>query len=171
MEMELPDGGQWPSASVDTEWISRIGLIVPASNGVVEYEIARMLPQGMSAHFARAPHIAERKARLAAMIESIPQLARDLVAADVSTICFACTTGSFSQAGYAERALDAIRQAGCDRPSTTTTAVLAAATALRIKRLTIISPYPDEYNTLLRGYFEARGLAVTRVSSLYSEDA
>lgn len=162
-------GGREISACVGAHWTSRIGFIVPASNGVVEYEVCRMLPEGMSAHFARAPHIAERKARLAAMISSIPQMARDLVAADVDTICFACTTGSFSQAGYADRALSAIRQAGCQHPSTTTTAVFAATKALGIKRLAIISPYPDEYNQLLRGYFESRGLVVGSLSSLYSE--
>lgn len=151
-------------------WRGRIGFIVPASNGVVEYEIARMLPDGISAHYARAPHHPDRTVRLGMMVDAIPQLARDLASANVDAVCFACTTGSFSVADYEIRALEAIRQAGCKRQGTTATAVLEAIGVLFARRLSVVSPYPDDYNERLRSYFEARGVHVTRLASLYSEE-
>lgn len=169
MEMNAGTDAHEPDGPPRDGWLSRIGFIVPASNAVVEYEIARMLPDGMSAHYARAPHHPERKVRLGMMIEALPQLARDLAAADVDGVSFACTTGSFSEADYEMRALDAIRQAGCRRPGTTTTAALEAIDALRVRHLAVVSPYPDDYNELLRRYFETRGVRVTRLSSLLSE--
>lgn len=152
-------------------WQKKLGYIVPASNAVVEFEVARMLPEGVSAHFTRAPHLPSRAERLKAMVESLPAMARDLSYSAIDSLCFACTTGSFSDPTFEPRALAAARSIPGLPVTTSATALVTALNTLGADRLTVVTPYPDDYNALLGQFLTRRGLRILRMASLYSEEA
>lgn len=87
-------------------------------------------------------------------------------------VFFACTTGSLIGGdGYDRRIAAELREAaGARHASTTTTAVLRALERLRARRLTIVTPYPDEVNERERVYFEHLGYTVDEIAGLGHKD-
>lgn len=87
-------------------------------------------------------------------------------------VFFACTTGSLIGGdGYDRRIAQELKEAaGARHASTTTTAVLRALERLKARRLTIITPYPDEVNQRERVYFEHLGYTVDAIAGLGHEN-
>ncbi len=146
----------------------RLGILVPAPNTVMEPEFNELAPDGVSVHATRLtvdgdPGRPETIIRMAAGTEDA---ARKLsFASDV--IAYGCTAGSFSKgAGWDDQLVSRITEAS-GRPATTTaTALVKAARALGAARLSIATPYTEESNSLMAGFFVENGFRVLAIRGL-----
>src|SRR3974377_1148655 len=65
------DRGNGPARPSEmSQWTRKFGYVIPSWNTVVEYETARMLPSGVSAHFSRIEHTEDYAAPLVEMSET-----------------------------------------------------------------------------------------------------
>lgn len=85
---------------------------------------------------------------------------------------FSCTSGSLiGGAGY-DDALSAgiTEKASTEAAYTTSTAIRYALDIMGSKRLSIITPYPDEVNQIERQYFDNNGYRVDQIHSIKTAD-
>ena len=87
-------------------------------------------------------------------------------------VFFGCTTGSLIGGdGYDQRiAAERCQATGARYASTTTTAVLKALEHFDAKRLTIVTPYPDEVNVAEKVFLEHLGYTVDTIVGLGHEN-
>lgn len=87
-------------------------------------------------------------------------------------VFFGCTTGSLIGGdGYDQRISAELQAAtGAKYASTTTTAVLKAFEKLHSKRITIVTPYPDEVNEEEKVFLEHLGYTVDAIAGLNYEN-
>jgi maleate isomerase len=148
---------------------ARIGLIIPASNRMVEQEMVRHVPPGVVAHVMRLRMTGEHRGTLDEILPRVADATRLLCDARCDVVAFHCTANSTSEglAGEA-KLLAALRQAGAAHSTTTATAVRHAFAALGARRIVLLTPYSqhatDEEAEFLReaGYEvpHARGFAL-----------
>ena len=149
-----------------SDWMARIGFIVPSWNTVMEYETVRMAPPGVSLHFARIPHTSDAEEVLVKMVDEAPHAAETLAHANVDAICFGCTGGSFVRPDADREIADRIR-AHTGIPATTTSAALVdALKAVQARRVAIASPYPVWLNERLAALLKRNGLEVLAARGL-----
>ena len=128
-------------------WRGKIGLIVPSSNTVCEEEFYRMLPEGVSLHTARVfnPVVETEEQKEEAMLRmntEIEKAARELASVEPRVIVYACTTGSFLKGpGYDQEVGERIRKAAGVLGISTSSAVIQALRAFRLKKIALASPY------------------------------
>jgi maleate isomerase len=139
----------------------RLGIIVPSVNSVVEAWYPRVVPDGVSVHFARmlmpAGTSPERIIEMDRTdgIHSMQQLA----SCRPHAVAYGCTASSIVQ-GHAFDAHtrdEILRIAGC--PGTTAThAIFTACAALGLKRVVAVSPYPEEVDAAEHKFFADGGI-------------
>src|SRR5438067_7187090 len=125
----------------------RLGVIVPSVNIVVEAWYPRVVPEGVSVHFARmlmpAGTSPERIIEMDRTdgVRSIHQLA----SCRPHAIAYGCTASSIVQGHAFDAHLREEIQhiAGCPGTSATNS-IFAACAKLGLKRVTAISPYPEQ---------------------------
>ena len=141
--------------------VVRFGLVALATDLTMEGDLAYLLPQEARVHVTRVvfanPTTPEN---LLAMRPRLTEAAA-LIAPEIplAALCFGCTSGS------AVIGNDAIAEAfGAARPSvpvlTPTSALLAAAAWLGLRRIAVLTPYLPETTSPLVAYFETEGLSV-----------
>lgn len=141
----------------------RVGVIVPSVNSVVEAWYPRVVPDGVSVHFARMlmPDGTSPE-RIVEMdktdgVHAIHQLA----SCRPHAIAYGCTASSIVQGhGFDSRLREEIRHiAGC--PGTSAThSIFAACGALGMKRVTAVSPYAAEIDAAEHRYFAVGGIEI-----------
>jgi maleate cis-trans isomerase len=77
-----------PELVAIAEWTTRLGLIVPSCNTVMEYEFHRLLPQGTSLHVSRIAHTGDTDPALLHMLGELEPAAALLAHARVDAISF-----------------------------------------------------------------------------------
>ena len=150
----------------------RIGLIVPSVNTVVEPEMNRMKPEGVTVHAARVL-IPGDISTLPAFIQmceagcrNAEKAVRELATAKVDVYAFAFTAGSFFRgAGWDEEIARQIEKAGQAPCIVTSTAAVDALKALGAKKIALVSPYAIA-NDLLKKFMEGKGIEVKRMEGL-----
>jgi maleate isomerase len=148
-------------------WRGRIGVIIPAVNTTVEPEFYRLAPEGVSFHFARMPLDELSAEALLEMGKHAREKGREVAAAGVDLIVFACTSGSFAEGkGHDEKIIKELEEATGIPSLTTSTAILRAFRTLGIRSVAISSPYSDELNARQKMFFEANGIKVTGIIGL-----
>jgi maleate isomerase len=148
-------------------WRSRLGIMVPSVNTVMEPELNRLAPEGVSVHAARLrADGAFAPDTLLAMAEHTERAAEELAhAADV--LAYACTSGSFVQGrGWDEDLVARIERVTRKPATTTSTAIVRALTALGLHTIAVATPYTLEVNERLAAFFEQHGFAVLGVKGL-----
>lgn len=130
---------------------ARIGVIVLSTNLTVEAEFRQMLRDGVSFHVARcqiadtARNEAEKEASFLKMEGHLIEAARRVAMVKPDVILFACTIGSFLSNEIGELSIETKVTNETGIPSvTTSTAVVEAITALNLKNICLVSPYPQE---------------------------
>jgi maleate cis-trans isomerase len=153
-------------------WTTKLGLIVPSWNTVMEYEFHRLLPQGTSLHVSRIAHTGDTEPALLNMLDELEPAATLLAHARVDAICYGCTASGFVQADVRRDVLaaeTASRSLGVT-VITTSDAVSAALDHLGARRVAVASPYEAWLNEHLRRYLEGRGFTVTSIAGFGTQE-
>ncbi len=144
-----------------------IGLIVLASDQTVEYEFRRIfdLP-GVALYQSRIYNDATiTPETLQAMEAGMTEAARLILPGiPLDVVAYGCTSGAMTIGD--DKVAELIHKA---RPGVTCTspmkAAMAAFKAFGARRIALLTPYLDEINQTMRGFIEARGVAVPVMGS------
>ncbi len=110
---------------------------------------------------------------LKAMGERLADIFKYIQTWDRSQLAFfSCTSGSLvGGEGYDERLCKEIAEAAeVDTAYTTSTAVRLAFEKLNTKKMSIITPYPDDVNVSERVFFEGKGFVVNNINGIPTAD-
>ena len=164
---------------------AKIGVIIPSTNVSVEYDCQRILPRGVSWHFARFyishPDLSddENFVRFLELLRgTVPDAVRDVLTCKPDHIMMGMSAETFwggvsGNDGFVEH----IQQLCGDRGLTTgANATLAAIQAYRskghdIKRVAVLGPYQPIGDKNVRLFFEESGFDVKCVAGLKAANA
>jgi maleate isomerase len=140
---------------------ARVGLIIPSSNRMVEQEMARFFPPGVTLHVARLRMTGPHHVALDQLLPRIEEATRTLTDAKCGVVAFHCTATSMEE-GMAgeERVLAAVSRAGAPRATTTATAIRRAFDALAARRIVLVTPYSAETTAEEAEFLRAAGCEV-----------
>lgn len=125
--------------------MTRIGLIIPSSNRMVEQEMVRHVPPGVTAHVARLRMTGAHRVGIDELLPRVVDAAATLVDARCDVVAFHCTANSTAEGlGGEDKLMGALRRAGAARATTTAGAIRAALDALSARRIVLITPYTQQ---------------------------
>jgi len=173
-------GKIWLMVSADNRnstigWKARLGVIVLATNLTVEHEFRQMVPEGVSFHIARclikdtARNETEKEKQFLEIGENILEAARQVAMVQPAIILFACTIGSSLKGpGHDIDLSEKITQVTGIPSITTASAVLEAIQSFGLKKILLITPYPEEMGGKEKEFLEQSipGLRVLRMKHL-----
>lgn len=126
--------------------LRRIGLLVPASDGVSEPDFQHFLPKGVVFHTARLyqeKHLKRGWDNLQRMYDEGVPAAESVALASPEVIVYSCTSASFFRGYGSDRALGrAIEKATGIPAIVTSTAAVEALKAVGARKLFMVMPYP-----------------------------
>lgn len=123
-------------------WRLRIGVLIPSTNTVVESELNRMLPRGVSLHAARMMLTETTAETLTEMVDESGEAADRLTTAKVDIILYACTSGSFVGGVEWEKNITRKISKRTGIPAITTAgSVVAALQVIKAKKVSMATPY------------------------------
>jgi maleate isomerase len=139
----------------------RLGVIVPSVNIVVEEWYPRVVPDGVSVHFARML-IADGSSpeKIIAMDrEDGMRAIRQIASCRPHAVAYGCTASSIVQGHpFDERLRGEIRHIAGAPATTATDSIFAACHVLAMKRVTAISPYAQAVDEAEHRFFAAGGI-------------
>lgn len=157
-------------------WRARLGVIIPSLTVVIEPEFSKMTPEGVTCHFQRFPFSGGRAGLAPGEAVKVSRVIRELrevgefaieaagVISDVnpSAVAMCCTGGSFvGGQGYDTMLIQRMKQRNGNIPTTTaSTAALDALSTLRVRRISLATPYPKELTKLQEKFLEDNGVEV-----------
>lgn len=145
----------------------RIGLILPSTNTVMESELFRMAPEGISIHTTRVKLTATNPEGLKAMAQNAERAVDELKTCLTDVMIYGCTSGSFLQGMEWEEQFRLRLQELAQRPVLTTTyACRQALAAFGKKNIAIATPYIDSINQAAYRYFTGAGYNIVNLSGL-----
>jgi maleate isomerase len=144
-----------------------VGLIIPSSDRLSEVHFARYSPPGVQFHTTRLRMTGAYDASAMEILDRIQAAAVLLADARVDLIVFHCTSKSMEGGPDGAKTIAAaIREATGIQATTTATAVVAALRALRLRRIVLVTPYPDAVNAWETRYLGAAGVGVLATHGL-----
>lgn len=145
-------------------WRGRLGLVLPSDNAVVEVDVARRLPDGVSSHVVRLSSGDQRDRMVREAVEVAPYL----VDADVDAVAYMCAASSFllGPEGNVTLRDDLSRACGGLPAFTASQAMSDALRALGTSRVQVLSPHPPGIAEYLRTYLEEDGFTVAGLTAL-----
>src|ERR1700685_3307750 len=145
----------------------RIGLLVPSSSSVQEWDIGRALPDDVTLHVARmrlSNVDAESTLRVVQEIETESQKLADV---DVDVIIFPATAPSSRNGiGYDQELIKRISAASGKPATTASTALLEALHVLSVKQVVLGAPWSASVNQSVAAFVEANGVKVLAQEAL-----
>jgi len=153
--------------------LRRLGLLVPSSDSVSEFDCRTFLPPHVSFHTARLPHSDNTKrghATLEEICAGIEPAAPTLVQVSPEVIVFSCTSGSFFKGESWGDELERRIMATTGVPGIVTgKAVRRAFADLSARRVFMVTPYPEEINRLEIEYFRRGGVDIVAYTYFHCE--
>ncbi|WP_076861344.1 maleate cis-trans isomerase family protein [Bradyrhizobium mercantei] len=151
----------------------RLGVVVPSINTVVEPWFSAVLPTRASLHASRMlmpPRLTPDG--ITEMDRSDGMLAvRQIASCRPAVIAYCCTASSIVQGqAYDEHLREEIERQSGAKATTATHSILAALTALDVRRVSIVSPYTDEIDAMEHRFFENSGLRIEGSANLNISD-
>jgi maleate isomerase len=147
----------------------RLGVIVPSVNSVVEAWYPRVVPDGVSVHFARmlmpAGTSPERIIEMDRTdgVRSIHQLA----SCRPHAIAYGCTASSIVQGhAFDTRLREEIRHIAGVPGTSATNSIFEACSRLGMRRVTAVSPYAEEVDAAEHRFFAEGGIETTASAHL-----
>lgn len=150
----------------------RIGLILPSTNTVMESELSRMVPEGISVHTTRVKLTATNPEGLKAMSVNAERAVDELESCLSDVMIYGCTSGSFLQGMEWEEQFRArLQSLASAKILTTSYACRLALEAMGRRKVAIATPYIDSLNEAAKGYFTAAGYEIVNLQGLGIEVA
>ncbi len=144
-----------------TNGTTRVGLIIPSSNRMVEQEMVHWYPDGVQPHIARLRMTGPHRRPLTELLPRVRDAAGALDDARCAVVAFHCTANSTEEGlDGEERILDALREATRGEVTTTATAIRHALDARSARRVVLITPYTVEATAHETEYLHAAGYEV-----------
>lgn len=148
----------------------RIGVVALDTDLALEWDFHQVLPQEVAfytSHIAAtnpltADNLKKMKPRLQAVVRSIlPSYALDVVV-------YGCTSASIA-IGYegVKAEIQAVRPGVA--VVTPSSAAIQGLQALGVQKITLVTPYVDEVNQMLRNFFESHHIEILNMSSFCLE--
>ena len=143
-------------------WRGRVGVLLPADNAVLEYEVNRLPLPGVSFHIARMSPLGLQELPAEAL-----RLIPSLKECRVNILIYACASSSFMFGVAANEELEKkIREmAGMDAISATSSLILSLK-AFGIRKVALATPYWKELDEKLLSYFKEGDINVVHIESL-----
>jgi len=145
----------------------RIGLLLPSSSSVQEWDIGRALPDDITLHVARmrlSNVDADSTLRIVQEIEAESQKLADV---DVDVIIFPATAPSSRMGpGYDQELIKRISAASGKPATTASTALLEALRVLSVKQIALGAPWSASVNQSVAAFLEAYGVEVLAQEAL-----
>jgi maleate isomerase len=143
-------------------WRGRIGLMLPYDNAVIEPEFARTLPYGVSAHVVRTT----KTDRLELAEESL-LLSPTMQHLRATIALYACNASSFIKGrAWHDKFLNQFQTAAGVPAETANSALMKLAIHRKVKRLAVVTPYPEWLLDPLKKFVTDFGFEVTNVVGL-----
>jgi maleate isomerase len=141
-----------------------IGVVIPY-DFALDRELWRWVPAQVSLHLTRTPYqdipVSVAQAVAVGDRETVARCTRDLLTVEPAAVAYGCTSGSFIGGLAGEAALVAgMVEAGAPMAVTTSGGVIAAAHALGLKNLAVVTPYDESVGAKLRAYLNEAGVEV-----------
>jgi maleate isomerase len=153
-------------------WRARLGILVPSANIAMEPDMYRMIPEGVTAHFARVWITEDTPEELEKMIDFVPRASIELSHALVDVYGFGCTSGSLVKGlGYDQEIIAKIKSATGKPATTTATACMEAFKEHGIKKISLATPYEKWLNEKEKSFFEGNGVQVMAMDGLELPEA
>lgn len=154
--------------SADTTYGTRakLGLIVPPTNTVNEAEWQTMVPEGVTFHVARMPLHADTSSAEGkkALYLDIEKSTEDLAQAGLSVIAYGCTAGSMVQPlDQLDNFMSDVSGIPC---VTTAGSIVGALNALKVKKISIATPYHEALNNHEVEFLAGNGFETLQISGL-----
>jgi maleate isomerase len=147
--------------------VKRIGLIIPSSNRMVEQEMVRVLPDGVTAHVARLRMTGRFERSIDELLPAVAEAAATLDDAKCDAIAFHCTANSTSEGKAGEEHLLAtMRAAASGAVTTTATAIREALDVLSARSMALVTPYDRAVTEHEAGFFSEAGYRVAATTAL-----
>lgn len=151
--------------------MAKVGVLLPAVNDALEYELPRAVPPALSLHFSRFEFTGATEANYERIVEDLPRAAALLAPLPLRAVFFACTSGSlYGGLGFDQRIARSLSQRLECPASTTSSAVIEAFQRLGARRVSVVTPYPGWVDALEAKFFEDHGFAVTDIRGLGLEN-
>ena len=143
----------------------RIGVLLPSTNSTVEPDFNMVAPAGVSIHAQRlwltnemSPESTDR------MNTEVEDGARYLATAAVELVGYFCTGGTFYRGpDYDVDLVRRIAEAAAVPALSTASVTADALRSLGAERISVVTPYLQWENDLLRAYYEALGFELLNV--------
>ncbi len=153
-------------------WRARLGILVPSANIVMEPDMYRMMPEGVTAHFARISQKEDTPEELEKMVDYVPRASQELSHALLDVYGFGCTSGSLLKGlGYDETIIAKIEKETGKPATTTATACIEAFKAYGVEKISLATPYEKWLNEKERLFFEGNGIQVVTMDGLEQPEA
>jgi maleate isomerase len=141
------------------------GILTPQGNPTVEPELGILLPAGSAMLSARStsasPSLRERLIDYGEALETTVSSFGDIV---FDAIGFACTGSSYLfDPRHEQRILESVENVRGCAVITAAQAVADALESLAIRRIALLSPYPEWLTAACRAHWEGKGFVVTAV--------
>ncbi|MBI4183185.1 MAG: aspartate/glutamate racemase family protein [Proteobacteria bacterium] len=148
-------------------WRARIGMLIPSVNTTMEYEMWRLLPEGVAFQTTRFETGAHGTADvILAMEETAQRAARILADGRPDVAVFGCTSGSFFEGpGWDKRMSSRISEIVKAPCVTTSGAMVAALQANGIRKVDVVTPYVQLTNERLKAFLQGNGIEVVRLAT------
>jgi len=142
---------------------ARIGLIIPSSNRMTEPQFHRYAPVGVAVHIARVQMTGRHKKPIAQLLDDIGRAASSLADARCNPIVFHCTGTAMAEGKDGEAALvRRVAEEGGAVAFSTAQAIVEALGEMSMRRVVLLSPYPQAVNDHEREFLAEHGVEVVR---------
>jgi maleate isomerase len=149
-------------------WRGRIGLLVPATNSVMEADFGKYLPDGVAAFASRmykSTEVAVEK--LEEMLSYAEDAAKLLTKVGIDIIIFGCTSASFITGLEGDKAIQQkIARTTGVHTTTATTAILRALSATGRNQVALITPYHVSVHRKLEELLHEQGYTITTSATM-----
>lgn len=147
---------------------TRVGLIVPSSNSVMEVDLYRRLPDAATLHTARM-RLEETtpEAEEAMLDDHLPAAIGDVATVHPDVTVFGCTSGGALRGNaYEARLVARIGEETGGEAVSVAAAVRRSIVGRGARRVGVITPYVEALNDKIRASLEDEGLEVAGIHGL-----
>lgn len=149
------------------------GALIPSTNTTCEIEYTRLLPADYQAHYGRMMSSSPTKSPFSSPLDAdLDYQAKLLGTAKVEMVMLVQTSASLHSAGYDADVTRRMEAAAGVAAITSATAITRAITALKAKRIALVSPYSPPVNDAAKKLFEGgAGCEVVAVEGFAATDS